>query len=222
MVNVTKTQPPPKSLEVEKNKSNGEYNTEEVLNLLKKDFNNKCYICEVKNLTSINVEHFKAHKGNVGLKFDWNNLFLSCSHCNNTKLAKFDDILNCTDINDDVVGFMIYKFDEFSKSKVIVTPIAEKQNDDRVKNTAQLLNLVYNGKTPTKDFEATNLRKLLVTEIYKFKDILAKYLNDDFSDEKEEILADLGKMLSKKSPFTAFKRWIVKEKKLKELEVYFD
>lgn len=39
----------------------------------------------------------KSHKGNLDLKFDWDNLFLSCKHCNNTKGDRFDNILNCMD-----------------------------------------------------------------------------------------------------------------------------
>ena len=52
------------------------YNTPEVLQRLKQDFKNKCYICEQKEATNINIEHFIAHQGDDSLKYDWNNLFL--------------------------------------------------------------------------------------------------------------------------------------------------
>ena len=50
---------------------------------LKKVFFGKCYICEIKPVQDPQVEHLYPHKGNIDKKFDWNNLFYSCSHCNN-------------------------------------------------------------------------------------------------------------------------------------------
>ena len=97
-----KSQPAPACLKIEKKKANGDYKCGDVLPRLKKDFKNKCYICEQKEPTSINVEHFIPHKGDSELKFSWDNLFWSCAHCNNIKSDKYNNILNCTDINDDV------------------------------------------------------------------------------------------------------------------------
>ncbi len=96
MVHFEKSQPAPTCLETEKGKANGDYKCENVLDRIKDDFMNKCYICEYKEPESINVEHFIPHEGDKDLKFDWNNLFWSCSHCNNTKLNNYDNILNCT------------------------------------------------------------------------------------------------------------------------------
>lgn len=58
-----------------------------------------CYICENKQITSYQIEHLAPHHGNMDLKFDWNNLFLACAHCNNAKLDKFDPIIDCTKEN---------------------------------------------------------------------------------------------------------------------------
>ena len=88
MINIVKSQPSPECLSIEAQKKNGDYKCGEVLSRIKNDFYNKCYICETQAPTTINVEHFRPHKGNVSLKFDWNNLFYACGHCNNTKLAK--------------------------------------------------------------------------------------------------------------------------------------
>lgn len=116
MVYFKKTKPAPNSLKTEKLKRNGKYNKDDVVKQLVEDFCGKCYICEDKS-SSLNVEHFIPHKGNNNLKFDWNNLFLSCSHCNNVKLDKFDNILNCT-IKDHCVDTAIaYKFKPHSLKK---------------------------------------------------------------------------------------------------------
>ncbi|MBR1740781.1 MAG: HNH endonuclease [Lachnospiraceae bacterium] len=38
---------------------------------------------------------------NLNLKYDWNNLFLACAHCNNMKSAKYEPILDCSKIDVD-------------------------------------------------------------------------------------------------------------------------
>ena len=93
MVFFEKSQPAPDCLALEEAKANGDYKCADVLDRIKSDFKNKCYICEYKEPISINVEHFRPHKGAKNLKFDWNNLFWSCSHCNNIKLDNFTIIL---------------------------------------------------------------------------------------------------------------------------------
>ena len=102
MVYFEKSQPAPDCLEVEKDKAGGDYKCGDVLDRIKTDFKNKCYICGYKEPVTINVEHFRPHKGNNDLKFQWENLFWSCSHCNNTKLDNYDDIIDCTDLNEDI------------------------------------------------------------------------------------------------------------------------
>lgn len=60
--------------------SNASYNTSEVNAALQEMFHKKCYICENNNITSYQIEHLIPHKGDMTLKYDWNNLFLSCAH----------------------------------------------------------------------------------------------------------------------------------------------
>jgi uncharacterized protein (TIGR02646 family) len=96
MIFIKKSEPNSSILEIlesEKTKTNGNYRQEEILNKLKEDFKDKCYICEYKKPTTLNVEHFVPHRGNIDLKFSWDNLFLSCSHCNNIKSDIYDEIL---------------------------------------------------------------------------------------------------------------------------------
>ena len=79
--------PAPKSLFTEKTKANGSYEKTDVVEQLRKDFHNKCYICEIDKLQDPQVEHLRPHFNgkNKDLKFDWNNLFWSCGHCNGVK-----------------------------------------------------------------------------------------------------------------------------------------
>lgn len=93
------------SLEQAKKQNSG-YNTPEVNVALKEMFHGKCYICENKDATSFQIEHRIPHKGNPDLKYDWNNLFWACAHCNNIKSGKYESILDCTNLPvDDMIAF---------------------------------------------------------------------------------------------------------------------
>ena len=88
MIKVERSQPAPASLAKEAKKKNGECNKPDVTKQLKKDFHNKCYICGMDSLQDAVVEHRLPHKNGAypERKFDWNNLFWSCMHCNSVKI----------------------------------------------------------------------------------------------------------------------------------------
>jgi hypothetical protein len=209
MVYTQKTLPAPICLAIEKAK-NGTYNCEEVLLQNKLDFRNKCYICEDKEPHSINTEHFIPHRNNQDLKFDWENLFFCCAHCNNTKLAKieYDEILNCTVLIDQVDVAIRYQIDPFPMEEAIITAMMDSQ---KVHNTVNLLNAVYNGTTVLKKIEAANLRSKLLKDIRRFQGLLFQFYDDSYNDvEKAEIKNTILRDLRPSSSFTAFKRWIIR------------
>ena len=75
MVKIKRSFPAPESLAEEAKKVNGKYDKEDVIERLKKDFHNKCYICEIKELQDPNVEHLLPHKNGKYMerKFDYIN-----------------------------------------------------------------------------------------------------------------------------------------------------
>jgi hypothetical protein len=166
-------------------------------------------ICENKAPVSINVEHFKPHLNKKDLKFDWDNLFWSCAHCNNTKLAKFDGILNCTDSNDDVENKLKYSFNPFpfEKIKIIVNG-----SDNKTLQTQELLHAVFNGTTTLKEIESANIRNELLDQIQHFQKYLTQYFKDTNDvKEKKRCLRKIKEHLSSASAFTSFKRQIIKD-----------
>ncbi|MDR1936878.1 MAG: HNH endonuclease [Tannerellaceae bacterium] len=208
MVYLEKSQPAPSSLNEEKQKVNGNYKTPEVLDRLKHDFKNKCYLCEQKEPTAIQVEHFRPHKGDKDLEFDWDNLFLSCAHCNNTKLAK-EGLLNCTDKTQDVENRLKYIFNPFPFEKVRIEALDDSQE---TRNTKDLLMDIYNGTTHLKQIESSNLRNSLLNEIMDFQRLLCDYFKDTHSEEsKQYLLMKIRGHLSRASGFATFKRWIIKD-----------
>ncbi len=221
MVFFEKSQPAPFSLETEKAKENGNYLKPDILSRISSDFKSKCYICELKLLTTINVEHFIPHKGDKELKFSWENLFWSCGHCNKIKSDSYTNILNCTIKSDGVDSKIKYKIDLYPTSEVELEAV---EDSSKVKETIRLLNAVYNGSNSLKEEESRNLRKLITKDILDFNEMLINYYETDVPENKQLYLAKIKDHLSRSSSFTAFKRWIILDRpKLKaEFEQYFD
>ncbi len=225
MINVIKSQPAPDCLANEKAKGTrskvgkngktlveivGNYNCGEVLTRLKTDFHNKCYLCEDKGLTTINTEHFVPHQGDIDLAFDWENLFSVCGHCNNTKLAMLLKLLNCTDSTIKITDLIEFKAFGMPKERLEIK--ATHQNPTvETKNTIELLNYIYSGKTTLKKIESENLRERVTHEIADFTKYLRKFYQYGLNqEEKEKYRTKIRRKLSPESPFTAFKIWIVK------------
>lgn len=215
MINIKKSYPEPSSLLEEKEKESGSYRCSDVLKQLQHDFYNKCYICEYKKPTTLNVEHFLPHKGDLELKFQWNNLFLACSHCNNIKGIKYDNILNPIIDDEDVENFIHYEMPTFPKSKVRLQSL---NDSEKTINTVKLLNEVYNGTTPLKAIESEYIREKLLQELIDVQTSLLTYYDDESEEDEIEIAKkNIKRHLNKKSAFTAFKRWIIKDN-----EVFFE
>ncbi|MCI8899854.1 MAG: hypothetical protein HFH76_04350 [Lachnospiraceae bacterium] len=160
------------------------------------------------------------HHGNTALKYDWNNLFLACAHCNNTKLEKFDPIIDCTKENvEELIAFR--KEGYFGTDEKLLFEIL----DDRVEtqNTVRLLQEVYYGSTPQKKMEATILRRILRKELSEFKEYIREYREAE-GEEKEDLMSLLQRQLRDSSPFAAFKRWLIRDNKeaYPELSVYIE
>ena len=88
MVKIERTYPAPASLAIEAQKVSGKYDKPDVVKQLFKDAHGKCYICEMKDLQDPVVEHLMPHKDGKypERKFDWDNLFWACGHCNSCLL----------------------------------------------------------------------------------------------------------------------------------------
>ena len=194
-------------LEEEKEKGSGSYNKPEVIDALKFIFNNKCYICENKNITSYNIEHFRPHRNDKNLKFNFDNLLLSCAHCNNIKLGNYENLLDCSQVDvDELIAFR--KVGNFSWDEIIqITPL---EHSEEIDETVELLSKVYNGTTEIKKLESFNIRKELRNELSKFLDMINEYWESE-GDDKEDARHSIYMQLKSSSAFTAFKRWIIRD-----------
>lgn len=206
MFRVIKTMPAPTSLATKK----GAYDSKDVIEQLAKDFHNKCYICEIKDPLSLNVEHFKAHKKiDIDKKYDWNNLFFACARCNNIKRSKYDDILDCTSTDIDVLTAVRHEFPITAHAKKV--NITAMFNDEKTKMTAALLDEVFNGEnTGNKELSRTYLLKRLMAQYRKFLELLWQYDDEDTIDEERKIVEKkIINMLKVEYEFSAFIRWAI-------------
>lgn len=183
------------------------YNTPEVNSALREMFHGKCYICENKKITSYQIEHLIPYRGDKDLKYDWNNLFLACAHCNNTKLAGYEPIVDCT--REDVETLIAFRKKGYfgTEEELIFETLDSRESTI---NTANLLREVFYGSTPQKKMEAKILRKTLRKELSNFKEYVREYQEAE-DDEKEDLLCLLKLQLDDSSPFAAFKRWLIRD-----------
>lgn len=206
MVKVERSFPAPDSLVEEARKVDGKYDKPDVIERLKKDFHNKCYICEMKELQDPNVEHLLPHKNGKypERKFDWENLFWSCSHCNGVKNnGKYDNgILDCCkDDPEKVLSFSLENDD--------VTITILNADNELQKRTAQLVTEVFSLKnTGMRIYRSDQRLKLLQKEmnvLYKQLEKLHK------KPESKVIMRMIESLLRRESAFAAFKRCYVRE-----------
>ncbi len=185
------------------------YNTPQVNEALLEMFYGKCYICENREMTSMQIEHLRPHKEQPKLKYDWNNLFLSCAHCNSIKGMKYDSILDCSKVDVDLK--IAFRKTGYFKSD-ITYDFQALEEDISVKNTVRLLYEVYYGNTPQKRFEASNIRLILRRNLLGFENLLREYEHAG-ADEREDIKYAIRAEVHAKAPFAAFKRWILRDDK---------
>ena len=211
MVKIERTDSPEaraavESLGKEKVRPSGTYRTEEVNKALGLMFAHKCYLCEQKGLSDLQIGHLIPHRQNRDLMFDWNNLFLSCAHCNNIKNDKYTPILDCTRTDvDKKIAFHRYR--ELFEDRLDIVALDDSLE---TKNTADLMNEVYYGTTPQKKAEAKIIRERLSKELDEFQDCVKSYNLADGEDKKDCELSIMMK-LKWNAPFAAFKRWMIRD-----------
>ena len=160
MIKIERNPVPPPSLAVEAKKANGVYNKPDVVQQLKKDSNDKCYICELGGLSDPEVEHLRPHHGRKIPErvFDWNNLFYACPHCNNLKKeAKYDDkIIDCCMEDPENMIEQCYENGQVKVRNIVAddrgvhSPSAVKEEQkiaERFQNNAEYLSLNRYPKT---------------------------------------------------------------------------
>lgn len=208
MVKIDRSFPAPESLAVEAQKVNGSYSESDVINRIRKDFHEKCYICEMDHLQDPQIEHLLPHKEGKypDRKFDWENLFWSCGHCNSVKnQKKYDEgiIDCCKEDPEELLRFLL--IDENVKV------FAQKTQDVKAALTAELIMEVFNLKnTGMRVYKSEMRLQELQKEMNKLYDAMEEIeKNPDSPFARRKIKA----LLRRESKFAAFKRNVVRDYK---------
>lgn len=207
MVKIERSFPAPKSLSIENQKANGSYSEPDVIERLEKDFHNKCYICEMKELQDPEVEHLLPHKKGAyrERKFDWENLFWACGHCNRVKNQKqYDEgVLDCC--KRDPEEAIIF---ELKENNIDVRAVGLEDKEAAL--AACLVTEVFNIQNTGMRVYKSELRlKKLQEEMNVLYMKLEAY--KDKPDSKS-ILRTLKALLRKESAFAGFKRCYVRKR----------
>ena len=214
MVKVTRSPNPPPSLAVESKKKSGSYRQPDVIERLNQDFHGKCYLCEIAPLQSVEVEHLRSHQNGKypERKFDWNNLFLSCPHCNSVKnQRKYDErILDCCAVEPEACIYHLWNEDA-----VQVTPIFPDTASEDVRLTAELITACFERRnTGIRLMECRNRFQ----ELSKRMSLLYKVLERHHRNPSNRTHRTLRGMLDRAAPFAGFTRTYVRQR----LEFYPD
>ncbi|HEM8180731.1 TPA: hypothetical protein U2M35_002124 [Providencia rettgeri] len=205
MFNVIRKLPAPSSL-----KTQTKYDGEDVYEALQECFHYKCYLCETKYLSDINIEHFYPHENDDNLKFSWDNLYYACSRCNNIKSNKFKNLLDCC--SSELVWNKIKLLPSFApRPKNLI--VEAQFPDSKTVETAELLTEIYNNdNTMNKKITAKSLRMMVVQTTHKLIKQMEIFHNiDSTCEEKNTALEKIKIMINKNYPYSAFCRWMIKE-----------
>jgi len=187
------------------------YSDREVKESLKRDFNKKCYLCE-EVTRHFEVDHFYPQISYPDLINDYSNLFYCCQKCNKVKPKKINidssnKILDCCEI--DVEQYIKLKLN----SKDCIVEVKQIKRDTllnlKIQNTMVLLERIYNG-IDSKSDSCEDLRDEIKDTIVLFRKKLDKYAKTKL---KRAIIEEIKEELDKKSSYSTFKRWVIRDNK---------
>lgn len=211
MIKINKSKLPPEIVI----RNEEDYRSKKVLTILQQDFYNKCYICEEKYPTSINVEHLRSVKNYEHLKYKWENLFYACFHCNKIKGSSYDHIIDCTKKDPEIYILMC-----FNAYPTYYVEVVDRINSTENEKTKELLDKIYNSTgTSISKIEADNLKNKISNELREFLEYTEGYFNESDFKLKAVYLERIKRMLSRESNFAGVKRSMVLQDE--ELFQYF-
>ncbi len=165
----------PKSL----TKSTKDYRATDVVEVLQDIFFSKCYLCERKGFSDVNIEHRDPHEGDLIKKYDWNNLFYACVRCNGIKANIYKNIIDCCQTLDVAQAIELHcPIVNNDDHKVIVT-VGNLASTIEIESTIKLLDQCFNDtNTALKGIS----RHTLIKQIQKYQTKLL-IIKDELLDD---------------------------------------
>lgn len=198
MIRIYKDPAEPASLATHKS-----YNAEDVVRQLRADQHGKCYLCERFTVTDFQVEHHKCKTRHPDLTYCWNNLFLSCSYCNNKKGDSFDNMVN--PINNDIEEHIEQRLD-FSSSKAVFRYIGQEAISEEYRETVSFLDRIFNGTNKLRTEREQQFYNYALRAINTFQKLVVDWLLAPTKELEDAITQSIGT----DKEFLGFKYWIIK------------
>jgi hypothetical protein len=178
---------------------------QKIILVLKEMFYNKCYLCE-DELSDPDIEHFIPHEGDDTKKFDWNNMYYACRRCNRIK-GTLTDILDCCDPSIDVFRAVKCKCPSNPDDDVFIE--AQSNNNQKIINTAKLLNRCYNeNNTGTRIISRVALHEKIFKYYFEFIQNRMTLKNQaSLQSERDAAIEKIYIMTRVTFPFAVFWRW---------------
>lgn len=179
--------------------------------ILKRIFYGKCYLCERGNLNSAQVEHFRPHKNDPLLKFEWKNLYWACIRCNGIKGATHINLLDCCDTTLNIQDKIQCVAPSIPDDPVFIAA-APGHTDLQTANTVKLLSECYNlANTGLRSSDREELMQELYNELCVYMSHSA-IIRDHRSTtpKRNESIEKIIEMWQPNYPFSAFWRWHVR------------
>lgn len=197
MIRVLKCKDAPASLAKGK-----EYNHDDVQKQLNLDQRNKCYICERCCGTDYQIDHLLCRSKHPNKTYEWSNLLLACSYCNERKQDK------------EVASPLAYNIEELIKQELdfgnktaSFTPSGVAINlTSELQTTLGFLSTLYNGGGKLRKTREEIFYKETADKLRAFQGIIIEYLVNPSEENKERVLAELDIHRE----FLGFKYWILK------------
>jgi uncharacterized protein (TIGR02646 family) len=188
--------------------SHKKYNTKEVVEILNPMFHGKCYLCERDELSDPEIEHFDPHEDDNQKKYDWNNLYYSCSRCNNIKSHTNKNLLDCCDSTIDVFRMIKCILPSIPDEPISVIAIQDVTNPKTI-NTVKLLDRCYNeDNTALRGITRVVLIEKIFYHYTKFLEYRYTLKNkESTSSAKQHAKESIEAMLKVSFPFSVFWRW---------------
>ena len=196
MIKVFKKTTSPESLSVQK-----KYDSEEVKQQLIADHQGKCYLCERVLTTDFQVEHLHSQEHFPEEKYDWHNLFLSCSYCNGKKSNLFDNILNPA--QEPIESLITQELDYLNK-KAVFKQVGISASTE-VQQTLSLLERIFNGTHKMRKTKEERFFEDFLSKMNVFK----KAINNFLIADNEQTRLVLQEELTINREFLGFKYWII-------------
>lgn len=186
------------------------YRSRDVVEQLVEDSGNKCYICEISPVDDPEVEHLSPHEGGKfpERKYDWDNLFYACRHCNQVKNKRkyARGIIDCCKRDPELLLSQ-----ELAEDRVCVEVM--DSDDCEARCTADLIEEVFMTENPAlRELAASARLKALQLRMNALYTKLEEYQNEKREEGKPRAFTEktVAAMLDRKAAFAGFTRCYVR------------